>query len=92
MIKKRNEERQAFYREQNRRNAAIQHTYSLVFEDDGTFRVPSVPPGNYTIHLHPTDPRQPNSYRQLASEQLQVTVPEGAGTYDFGIIKLSLNP
>lgn len=91
LIKKRNEERQAFYREQNRRNAGNQHTYLLVFQDDGSFLVPNVPPGNYSLHLAPTDPRQPNNYRQMASQNTQLTVPEGQGAYDLGTIKLSLN-
>jgi len=91
LINKRNEELRAFYREQSRLNAANQRSYALVFNDDGTFEVPNVLPGNYTVHLSPTDPRQPNNYRTLASQSSQVTVPEGTGTHDIGTIKLGLN-
>ena len=72
-------------------NAVNQHSYALVFNDDGTFEVPNVLPGSYTVHLSPTDPRQPNNYRTLASQSTQVTVPEGEGTFDVGVIKLALN-
>jgi len=81
LINKRNEELRAFYREQSRLNAANQRAYALVFNDDGTFEVPNVLPGTYTVHLSPTDPRQPNNYRTL----------EGTGTHDIGKIQLGLN-
>jgi hypothetical protein len=67
-----------------------QHSYVLLFEEDGSFTVPNVPPGSYMIQISPTDPRQPNNYRQIGNLNTQVTVPEGKGPHNVGILNLTL--
>lgn len=92
LIKERNAALQAFYREQNRRNSVDQHVYVLLFNDDGSFWVPNVPAGRYNIYLSPTDPRQPNNYRQLGNMNSEVVVPEGSTPHDIGTLNLTLRP
>ena len=91
LIKERNLALQAFYREQNRRSMLDQHTYVLVFEDDGSFKVPNVPPGRYAINISLTDARQPNSYRRIGDLNTEVVIPEGQTPYDIGTLNLTLN-
>ena len=91
LIKERNAALQAFYREQNRRNTLDRREYVLLFNDDGSFWVPNVPPGRYSISISPTDPRQPNSYRRIGNLNSEVLIPEGQTPHDIGTLNLTLN-
>ena len=91
LIARQNAARQALYAERARMMNSLQRTYVLVFNDDGRFEVPSVPPGNYMIRIEPTDPRMSNSYRYIGNLNTQVTVPEGAGPHDVGTLELKVN-
>jgi hypothetical protein len=92
LITQRNQQLQEFYREQTRKANLMQHTYVLVFADDGSFKAPNVDPGTYMVQISLTDARQPNNYRQIGNLNTQVTVPEGNGPHDLGTFQLILNP
>jgi hypothetical protein len=65
--------------------------YALVFEPDGTFKVPDLPPGTYMMHIAATMPRSGGSYSQMGYLSQQVTVPEGKGPYDLGTFQVKSN-
>jgi hypothetical protein len=62
--------------------------YEMVFEPDGSFKVPDLPPGSYTLHIAATMPRPGGSYTQMGYLSQQVTVPEGKGPYDIGAFQV----
>ena len=90
LLAERNAQIQAMNNAQVRENL-IERTYCLLFEDDGSFRIPNVPPGAYYLNIHPTDARTPNSYRQIGTLNKEVIVGEGAGPLDIGKVQLRLN-
>lgn len=82
------EERQALWAEQRKREVAFWRTpaardwqrgersYVLQFATNGAFRVDGVPPGKYTLSVSPTDPsREDYSYEQIGSFATEVNVP-----------------
>ena len=91
LIAEQNAARQALYAQRARLMNSMERTYVLVFEEDGSFQVPNVPPGSYTIRIEPTDQRQSNSYRQIGNLNTQVTVPEGTGPHNVGTLELTVN-
>jgi hypothetical protein len=91
LIQQQNQARQEYFRERSRIMAAMERSYVLLFDEDGSFRVPNVPPGKYSLLVHPTDPRQPNSFRQIGSLSTQITIPEGDGPHDAGTFQLTVN-
>ena len=62
--------------------------YALVFEPDGRFTVPDLPPGSYMLHISAPKPLSGGSYTQLGYVSQQVTVPEGKGPYDLGTFQV----
>jgi hypothetical protein len=62
--------------------------YALVFEPDGRFTVPDLPPGSYMLHIYAPMPRPGGSYSQVGYLSQQVTVPEGKGPYDLGSFQI----
>jgi uncharacterized GH25 family protein len=67
------------------------HRYYLQFDSDGNFRVDDVPPGKYRITgwLSNPDPSAVTiSRRMIAPIDLEITVPEGKGALDLGILKI----
>jgi hypothetical protein len=72
-----------------RENARVNNlVYALVFEPDGTFKVPDLPPGSYMLNISATTPRAGGSYSQVGYLSQQVTVPEGKEPYDLGTFQV----
>jgi len=90
LIKKRNQQLQDFYREQQQRINRMQRTYVLVFGSDGSFLVHNVEPGPYMLEIRPTDATQPNSYRYLGNLNTTINVPEGTAPHDLGTFNLTI--
>jgi hypothetical protein len=92
IINQRNEAYRTALEDQTRRLESVERLYVLLFDNDGSFQVPNVPPGDYTLSLHLTDPRQPNSYRTIGMLNRQITIPEGATPHKIETVQLRLNP
>ncbi len=90
LLAERNAQLQAMNQAQVRENL-IERTYVLLFEDDGSFRIPNVPPGAYHLNIHPTDARTPNSSRQIGTSNQEVIVGAGPGPLDVGKVQLRWN-
>jgi len=90
LLAERTAQLQAMNRAQVRENL-IERTYAVLFEDDGSFRIPNVPPGAYYLSIHPTDARTPNSFRQIGTSNQEVIVGEGTAPLDVGMVKLRMN-
>ena len=75
-------------RNRMRASRMLQRTYFVVFNNDNTFTIPSVPPGRYNLYLSPYDPRvSANTSRTLGNLHLDVTIPEGTTPHDLGTIQ-----
>lgn len=92
-----NERQAAFWRtEQGRALERQRRSYTLVFENDGSFRVENVEPGTYSVYISPTNPdRGDNYYETIGSMNKTVTVPEApAGKpdepFDLGSLDLEV--
>jgi hypothetical protein len=73
-----------------------QRSYVLLFDSNGVFRVPDVPPGDYQLQISPTDPdREEYSYQQIGSLYQQVTIPAAPADkpnepFDLGTLSMSI--
>ncbi len=76
---------QEIARNRARTGRFLQRQYVLLFDDNNSFTVPNVPPGDYTLAVTPHDPRQPlTSTRNLFKMLHPVKIPEGTGVFDLG--------
>jgi uncharacterized GH25 family protein len=68
------------------------HRYFLQFDSEGNFHVDDVPPGKYRITGLLTNP-DPSAFaasrRIIAPIDIEVIVPQGAGPFDLGTLKIS---
>ncbi len=92
LMKQRQDELSAWSRNRVLANRLAQRTYLPIFDDDGSFHIPSVPPGTYTLNVAPYDPRQPTSSQQLGSLLKTVVVPPGTAPFDAGRFELQARP
>jgi hypothetical protein len=70
-----------------------QRNYFVLFDDNNSFTVPTVPPGRYALHLQPYDSRAAiNTTRTLGTMQTNVVVPAGKGTFDLGTFEIKVRP
>ncbi|MDB6035680.1 MAG: mecR1 2, partial [Verrucomicrobiales bacterium] len=90
-----NQEYQNAIMESNRRQQMQNNiTYCLVCEEDGTFRVPNLPPGEYYLNITavvPSGTGNSGSYRHIGNISQTVTVPEGTTPYDLGTFVIKSN-
>lgn len=65
--------------------------YTLLFDDDGSFRIHDVEPGSYTLHFHFTAAGDSIGYREyeksLVSFTSEVEIPPGEESFDLGVIR-----
>jgi hypothetical protein len=82
-----------FATEEGKAALAATHRYFLQFDSEGNFHVDDVPPGKYRITGLLTNP-DPTAFapsrRIIAPIDIEITVPEGAGAFDVGVLKISL--
>jgi hypothetical protein len=67
--------------------------YCLVFKPDGTFYIPDVPPGEYTLAIRPTEPTAEQwRERELGTLTRDIAVPAGPSEepVDLGTLELQL--
>ncbi len=95
---------QRYHSELERYNASLQK-YFLEIQPDGSFRIEDVPPGEYTLELHVTQPiprAAPSlsgpetlfNRRPLGKQSIAVTLPQTESTdrLDLGAIAIPLDP
>ena len=92
LMQQRQDELSAWSRNRVQANRLAQRTYLPLFDNAGSFRIPSVPPGTYTLNVAPDDPRQPNSARQLGRLNRPVVVPPGTTSFNAGRFELQARP
>ena len=73
-----------------------QRHYAPLFETNGAFHIDNVPPGEYTLNLHVTNPdRGENYYEQIGSTSKEITVPppppgKPDEPFDLGAVELPI--
>jgi hypothetical protein len=77
----------------------LQREYRGMFASDGTFRIEDVPPGEYTIQIHLSEPPRRSSYSltELARLETDVAIPSATGepgdaAFDLGLLQLNPVP
>ena len=92
LMQQRQEELLALSRNRAQALRLAQRTCLPLFDADGSFRIPSVPPGSYMLNVAPYDPRQPNNSRQLGSLNSPIVVPPGTNPFNAGRFELQVRP